>query len=155
MHPRGAHSQQPDHAFTLAEVMMATVVLLIAIVGLFEAVTIGAGMLNVSRKQSIALQIIRTEIESVHLTVWPSGGPPDGSIMNVPVDTSGYPELMSLKSVGKGFTISRTVVTIRSAPNWLKKISFIVTWSESTGRFYTRTGYTYCAKNGINALYQR
>lgn len=138
--------------------MMATVVLLLAIVGLFEAVTIGAGMLNVSRKQAIALQVIRTEIESVHLTTWAVGGPPDGTIANVPVDTSGYPELMSLKNVGKGFTLTRTVVTIHPPPlgsPWLKKVTFTVTWSEPTGRSYTRTGYTYCAKNGINALYQR
>jgi Tfp pilus assembly protein PilV len=156
MHPRGAHSQQTHHAFTLAEVMMATVVLLIAIVGLFEAVTIGAGMLNVSRKQSIALQIIRTEIESVHLTAWP-GFAPDSTI-SFPVDTAdtvAYPELKSLKNIGKGFTLTRTVVTIKSSPNWLKKITFSVSWSEPTGRAYSRTGYTYSAKNGINALYQR
>ena len=162
MHPRGAHSKPSQHAFTLAEVMIASVVLLIAIVGLFEAVTIGAGMLNVARKQSIALQIIRTEIEAVHLTVWPADGPPDGTVANVPVDTSGYPELMNLKNIGNGFLLSRTVATIRPLPlpippgaPWIKKVTFTVTWTESTGRSNSRTGYTYCAKYGLNALYQR
>ena len=156
---------QSSPAFTLAEVMMATVVLLIAVVGLLEAVTIGAGMLNMARKQGIALQIIRTEIEAVHLTTWPSEGPPDGTISNVPVDTVTsltYPELLSLKNVGQGFTLTRTVTTIRPLPlpippgaSWIKKVTFTVTWSESTGRSYSRTGYTYCAKYGLNTLYHR
>ncbi len=156
MHPRGAQSNRPNQAFTLAEVMMATVVLLIAIVGLFEAVTIGAGMLNMSRKQAVALQIIRAEIDSVHLTSWPASAV-DGTILpaNVPVETCGYPELASLKNVGQGFLLTRSVFTVRAAPNWVKKISFTVSWSEAGGKSYSRTGYTYCAKNGINALYQR
>lgn len=162
MHLPGAHSTRSQRAFTLAEVMMASVVLLIAIVGLFEAVTIGAGMLNVSRKQSVALQIIRTEIEAVHLdSTWPAGGPATGTIGPVAVDTIdssspiGFPELLTLKALGKGFTVSRIVFPVRASPNWVKKITFSVSWSESSGRSYTRTGYTYCAKNGINALYQR
>lgn len=154
MHPAGAQSTQSRHAFTLIEVMMATVVLLVAVVGLFEAVTIGAGMLNVSRKQTIALQIIRSEIEAVHLTAWPAGAA-DGTTPPTAVTSFSFPELTSLQNVSQGFTLSRIVVTVRPGPNWLKKITFIVTWTESTGRSYTRTGYTYCANNGLNALYQR
>jgi hypothetical protein len=59
-------------AFTLAEVMMATVVTLVAVVGLVQAVTIGAEMLDVSRKQTVAMQLIRNEIEGVHLKDWNS-----------------------------------------------------------------------------------
>jgi hypothetical protein len=162
MHPSGAQSTHSQQAFTLAEVMMAAVVLLIAIVGLFEAVTVGAGMLNVARKQTIALQIIRTEIEAVHLsTTWTQTTPADATVGPVAIDTLtsssllGYPELMSLKNNGKGFALSRTIFTVRNTSNWLKKVTFTVTWTESTGRTYSRTGYTYCAKNGFNALYQR
>ncbi len=132
---------------------MATVVLLIAVVGLFEAVTIGAGMLNMSHKQAIALQIIRSEIEAVHVTSWP-GTVADGTT-TVPVDTSGYTELASLKNLGQGFSLTRTIFTVRSSPNWVKKITFTVSWSVTGGKTYSRIGYTYCAKNGINALYQR
>ena len=49
---------------------MATAVTLVAVVGLIQAVTIGAEMLDVSRKQTIAMQIIRNEIEGVHLKDW-------------------------------------------------------------------------------------
>ncbi len=162
MLPPGARPFQSKQAFTLAEVLFASVVLLIAIVGLFEAVTIGAGMLNVARRQSVALQIIRTEIEAVHLnTTWTASSPLDGTTPQVDVDTvtsATYPELMSLKNVGRGFKLSRTIVTIRpppAGPNWLRKVTFTVTWTESTGRTFSRTGYTYCANNGFNALYQR
>jgi type II secretory pathway pseudopilin PulG len=162
MHPPSAHAKPASSAFTLAEVMMATVVLLIAVVGLFEAVTVGAGMVNVARKQQVAMQIIRAEIEAVHVATWPATGPTDGTTPGTPIrledvalGTLGYPELMSLKNVGKGFTLSRTIVPIKAPPNWLKKITFTVTWSETNGRSYTRTGYTYCGKNGVNALYQR
>ena len=161
MHPSGALFHKSRHAFTIAEVMVAAVVLLIAVVGLFEAVTVGAGMLNVSRKQTIALQIIRTEIEAVHLnSAWTSTPPADGTVGPVAVDTItnlsplGYPELTSQRNLGKGYTVTRIISPVRSGANWLKKVTFTVTWTEAAGRTYTRTGYTYCAKNGFNALYQ-
>ena len=161
MHPRGAHSKPSQHAFTLAEVMIASVVLLLAIVGLIQAVTVGVGMLNVSRKQTVALQIIRAEIESVHLSNgWTDTIPADSTIGPVRLEdmtasgTLGYPELLNIRGVGQGFTLTRTVHTVRSAPSWLRKVTFSVTWSDSNGHSYTRAGYTYCAKNGINVFYQ-
>jgi len=58
------------HAFTLAEVMMATVVVLVAVVGLIQAVTIGSEMLDVAKKQTVAMLLIRNEIDNVHLRDW-------------------------------------------------------------------------------------
>jgi hypothetical protein len=57
-------------AFTLAEVMMATVVALVAVVGLIQAVTIGAEMLDISRKQTVAFQLIQNEIDNLRLKDW-------------------------------------------------------------------------------------
>jgi len=159
MHAPGVHSFHSKRAFTLAEVAIASVVLLLAIVGLIQAVSVGAGMLNVSRKQSIALQIIRAEIEAVHHSnTWTVTTPPDLVIGPVRLEdmTSagilGYPELFNLRDVGQGFTLTRTITTTRGAPNWVRKVTFVVAWIEPSGRSFSRTGYTYCAKNGLNAL---
>ncbi|MDB6169361.1 MAG: hypothetical protein JWM88_2225 [Verrucomicrobia bacterium] len=70
MHPSLTNKAGPSAAFTLAEVMMATVVVLVAVVGLIQAVTIGSEMLDVGRKQTIAMQIVRNEIENLHLKDW-------------------------------------------------------------------------------------
>ena len=61
---------------------MATVVTLVALVGLIAAVTMGAEMLDVSRKQTVAMQILRNEVENIHLQNWTtvSNLPPSGTI---------------------------------------------------------------------------
>src|SRR5437868_13800786 len=70
MHPARRPKITSVAAFTLAEVMMATVVVLVAVVGLIQAITIGAEMLDVARKQTIAMQIIRNEIDNLHTKDW-------------------------------------------------------------------------------------
>ena len=49
---------------------MASIVTVVAIVGLIQAVTIGSEMQDVGRKQATAMQIIRNEIDRVHLQTW-------------------------------------------------------------------------------------
>jgi Tfp pilus assembly protein PilV len=70
MHPTRLSKISAADAFTLFEVMMATIVTLVAIVGLIQAVTIGSEMQDVARKQATAMQIIRNEIDGVHLQSW-------------------------------------------------------------------------------------
>lgn len=185
MHPRGAHPTQSNQAFTLAEVMMATVVTMVALVGLIAAVTMGSEMLDVSRKQTIALQILRNETESIHLQTWTmvSNLPPSGAITinTVPLsavvtvnstgnDVSGsniqsfaltnYGSVPSnynlgLLSVAKEFTLTLSKTTVVSRPN-LFVLTYTVTWTAGNRRkTYVRTSSTYYGKTGLNLYYQK
>jgi Tfp pilus assembly protein PilV len=54
---------QSQAGFTLIEVGMASLILVVGFIGMIQAVTIGTQMLDTARKQQIAMQIIDGEIE--------------------------------------------------------------------------------------------
>jgi Tfp pilus assembly protein PilV len=56
--------------FTIVEVMMASVILVVGFVGMIEAVTISARMMDAARRQTLATQIINHEIEKLRLAPW-------------------------------------------------------------------------------------
>ncbi len=138
-------------AFTLIEVALAATVLLFAIVSAFQLVVVGTRMLDFSRKQTIAAQIIHSEIDKVHTTDWTTvSGYPSSSSITINA---------SLANVSSGFTCTRAVSSVK-ADGTLYKIVFTVTWTTKnwTGgvtRTYTRQGTTYVGKNGLSATYQR
>jgi len=141
-------------AFTLVEVMIAACVLILTIVGMIQVIVSGSEMLDVSRKQTIAMQIIHGQLDNIRLSNWtqvsalttPRTVNVDGG------DQSGFVFGSNLPAISKGFTCKRTITDVRTD---LKQITFTVTWTGNTGRSYSRTGSTYVAKNGLYVTYQR
>ncbi|MEJ1972725.1 MAG: prepilin-type N-terminal cleavage/methylation domain-containing protein [Lacunisphaera sp.] len=56
--------------FTIIEVMMAAVILVVGFMGMIQAITIGSEMLATARRQTLAAQIITHEIEQLRLKDW-------------------------------------------------------------------------------------
>jgi hypothetical protein len=165
-------------AFTMLEVMLAATVLLFAIVSAFQIVAAGSRMLDFSRKQTIATQIIHAEIDQAHLQNWTTVNSLVGTTVTVSLNSLtsanswgagslGYPELSTFNVVGSaemattGFTVKR-VVTYVTGRTDMAKIVFTVTWTarvwsekNGSGHTYSRQGTTYFGKNGLSATYQR
>ena len=145
--------------FTLFEVMMASAVMILALVGMIQVIVSGTEMLDVSRKQTIAMQIIHSQIDNVRLSSW-STVIGYTSPITVNVDDSnqstnnsyGFQFGSTFPTICKGFQCTRTISTVRTD---LKMITFTVTWQSNTGRSYTRTGSTYFGNNGLYVTYQR
>ena len=57
-------------AFTLVDVMMAATILVMAFIGMIEAVTLTATRLDHARRQTYANQIINHEIEKLRYATW-------------------------------------------------------------------------------------
>ena len=127
---------------------MAAVVMLAGVIGMMQVVISGSEMLSVSRNQTIAAQIIHSEIDKVHLVAW-AALPASGTFTP---DASFSPVAQKLNSA----TYSLTVTTIRTD---LKKITYTVTWRSTklgnNGRLYSRSGSTYVGRNGLYVTYQR
>jgi type II secretory pathway pseudopilin PulG len=150
-------------AFTLVEVALAAGVLAFALVGMIQVVVSGSEMLDVARKQTIAMQIIHGQLDQVRLkdwsqvnswpasrTVWVDASDNGGSQSdNIAKD---FVFGANLPALSAGFRCTRTVATVRTE---LKQITFTVTWTSSTGRSYSRQGSTYVGKNGLYVTYQR
>ena len=182
MHPTKAQPKQAGRAFTLAEVMMATAVVLVAVVGLISAVTMGSEMLDVSRKQTVAMQLLRNEVDHVHMRSWAAvsalpatasitinsagsglaaGGAADQQAFALTNYTFSYtPPVVAfnddnagLMGVARDFTCLLAKTTVRAN---LLRFTYTVTWTGGNRRkSYTRTSSTYYGKNGLNAYYQR
>jgi len=56
--------------FTLIEVMMAAVILVVGFVGMIEAVILSQNMMNNARRQTLAAQIMSHEMEQLRLQSW-------------------------------------------------------------------------------------
>jgi len=138
--------------------MVAAAVMILAIVGMIQVIVSGSEMLDVSRKQTIAMQIIHGQLEQIRLSSWTQIGNL-GASDTVSVDagdntTSGKVFIFgtNLPVIAKGFRCTRTIATVRTD---LKQVTYTVTWTGNTGRTYSRSGSTYVGKNGLYVTYQR
>ncbi|HRG56118.1 MAG TPA: hypothetical protein PLG56_08770, partial [Lacunisphaera sp.] len=59
-------------AFTIVEVMMAAVILVVGFMGMIQAITIGSEMLATAQRQNLAAQILDHEIGKLRLNSWSS-----------------------------------------------------------------------------------
>lgn len=132
-------------AFTLLEVMMAAAVMLAGIMGMTQVIISGSEMVDLSRKQTIATQIIHSEIDKLHLSDWTTVNALPTASTTITINTS-------FQSIASGFTCKRSISSVKTD---LKKITFTVTWTGNTGRAYSRNGSTYFGKNGLYVTYQR
>jgi len=57
-------------AFTLVEVMMATVIMMVGFIGMMEAVAISATTMDHARRQTFATQVMSHEIERLYFLPW-------------------------------------------------------------------------------------
>ena len=146
---RHAKSSNRGKAFTLIEVMMAATVMALGIMGMIQVVISGSEMLDVARKETIAMQIIRSEIDSLHLNDWTQVSAFDLSPTTTTITINS-----SFQAISQGFQCKREVWEIK-ADHTLRKIQFTVTWTGNTGRPYSRSGSTYFGKNGLYVTYQR
>ena len=132
-------------AFTLVELMIAAGVMLAGIVGMIQVVISGSEMLDVSKKQTVAMQIIHGQIDSVRLNDW-------STVNALPTSSTTVAIASTQQTVSNGFTCRRTISSVKTN---LKQVTFTVTWTSNTGRTYSRSGSTYVSKNGLYVTYQR
>jgi len=155
----GKKRRHCSDAFTLVEVMVASAVMLLGIVGMIRVLVSGSEMLDVSRKQTIAMQVIQGQLDNIRLRDWSvvDAYPASRTVNIDDADqnsnvAAGFVFGPNLPAICRNFQCTRTISTVRTD---LKQITFSVTWQGSTGRSYTRSGSTYFGKNGLHVTYQR
>jgi hypothetical protein len=161
------------------EVALAATVLALTLVGMIGVVEAGTQMLDLSRKQTIAAQILHGEIDQLRIESWPtiagwsaSGTTPIGSGFAASTTlTSGNDAVFATfvaeyPNANKIFTLTRTVSCVKptqsnnnpspySSNPYLLLVSFTITWKGVTGRPYSRVSSTYVGFNGLYQSYQR
>ncbi len=143
------------------EVALAATVLALTLVGMIQVVDSGSEMLDLSRKQTIASQILQDEIDQLRLQTWTQVT--NMLALPMPTDISADPTFLTFTQQMGGtfpFTGVRTITILEPTqpsanPPLLVQVTFNVSWTGVTGHKYTRTSTTFVGKNGLNVAYQR
>jgi len=163
--------------FTLTDVMMGATILVVGFVGLVDAITMGAGMLDTARNQQIASQIIATELDHLRSSSWAYVSttlPTSTTYVSVAVNSAGtaatdtnstnglndlnyfsLPTNTALMAVARNHTCRLEAFNVSGQSN-LRRIVVTVSWTNATGRMtLTRSGEIYVGKNGLQLSYQK
>ena len=124
------------------EVALAATVLAFTLVGMISVVESGSMMLDLSRKQTLATQILHSEIDQLRLQNWSAiAGEPVGNASSstfyssTQVGYSGSPGLLS--TPGNGYP-SSTTLTSSNDPSYAR---FVASYPQTANIFtLTRTG---------------
>jgi type II secretory pathway pseudopilin PulG len=151
-------TRDTTRAFTLIEVTLASTLLALGLVGAIQVILSGREMLDVASKQSIAVQIIRGQMEQLRLADWNKVSALGGSA-TAAVDAAdqtsninaGFVFGSNLPAISATFQCTRTIADVRTD---MKQITFTVTWHGYKGRTFSRSAATYFGRNGLYVSYQ-
>ncbi|MDB6113968.1 MAG: Prepilin-type N-terminal cleavage/methylation protein [Lacunisphaera sp.] len=157
--------------------MMASTILVVGIIGLIQAVTIGSEVLDTTRKQQVATRIMEAEIDRLRSGPWSvlaglgstgtltisntgalSGDTTLFALANYTVTASD--DNTALAALAKGFTCSfvrtrlRPTAATASTVTYLR-IIYSVNWTSNTGRAYSRSTQAFFGRNGLHLSYQK
>jgi type II secretory pathway pseudopilin PulG len=131
-------------AFTILEVMVATILLVFAITSSITVMQSGFQALDTARNLTTAGQIMENEMESLRLKNWAQiQALQDAGNTTVTPDPSLGPVAMRFNSTGK----------ISDLKTDMKQITLATTWTGTDGRPHTVSYLTRYGKNGLNDYY--
>lgn len=156
---------------------MALAIVVVGLVGMMQAVTLGTGMLDVSARQQVAARLVESELERLRNGPWatvanlPSAAAisigPTGAITG---DTTSFAlsnhtagtadDDLELSGLARGFTCAFTTTRMRptgatAATVTFIKIAYTVTWTGYNGRTHTRRTEAFLGANGLHLSYQQ
>jgi len=161
--------------FTIVEVMMASVILVVGFIGMIQGITVGSEMLATARRQTLAAQIINHETEKLRLTSW-ANLPASGTSGTVTIDSQFNYSIAACGLTSSDITVSWVATDLTTE---LREIAYTLTWNKSgsstaaatpTGswlnqlafyrpssiaRTYTRKTSVYVGKYGLSLNAQR
>lgn len=163
-----------ERAFTIVEVMMASVILVVGFMGMIQAVTIGSEMIATAKRQTLANQIMNHEMEKLRLKDWATISALPTTSTSVTIDP--WFNTAITASGATSWTLSRTAA---DATTDLREVTFTVTWTKGgtttaastpsgswlsqlafyrespIARTYTRKTTAWFGKYGLNLNLQR
>jgi prepilin-type N-terminal cleavage/methylation domain-containing protein len=141
--------------FTLIEVALGMAILAAGLTGMIEGMVLGYEMLETAHQQTLAAQIMQSEVEYLRMQPW-------STIQNLnstsATSLANYTEFSSssLKTITTGTTIkfARTVVS-PDPHTYLRQVKMTVTWTSFTGKSHTRSCSAYIGRYGLRVSYQK
>lgn len=117
-----------SNGFTIIEVMMASVILVVGFIGMIQGITVGSEMLATARRQTLAAQIINHETEKLRLATWTTVSGYPTSSTSITIDSQFNNSMAACGLTSSDITLSRTATDLTTD---LREISFTLTWTKS------------------------
>jgi len=115
--------------FTIVEVMMASVILVVGFIGMIQGITIGSEMLATARRQTLAAQILNHETEKLRLATWATVSGYATSSTSITIDSQFNNAIAACGLTASDVALTRTATDLISGE--LRAINFTFTWSKS------------------------
>lgn len=163
--------------FTLVEVMMAMAIVVVGVVGMMQAVTIGTELLDTTSKQQVAVRLVEAEAERLRNGAWTViANLPATATINISStgaitgDTTSFAlsnftaattdDDTTLGARAAGFTCSFAATRLRPTGATASTVTFVklvytIRWTSNAGRGHSRTMETYFGMNGLHLSYQQ
>jgi hypothetical protein len=133
------------------EVALAATVMALTLVGMISVIESGSQMLDLSRKQTIATQIIHDEIDQLRLEDWTVVSAIPSTYTTVAISPVFTSPLGSFTCKYKAVQVS----DLSGNAIAMMQVSFLVSWKGINGLNYSRTGTTLISQNGLLLANQR
>jgi Tfp pilus assembly protein PilV len=151
-----AGPRRKDSGFTIMEVAVASCIMAMGIATSIIALQSGFKQIEVARGNTLASQIIQSEMERLRLMPWnnTSTGAVD-SICELPASENVDLSTMfaSSANLASRFTVTRTVSADSTRPSDVKNITIRVQWTTFDGVSHNRSFNSIYVKNGLYDYY--
>lgn len=156
---------------------MAMAIVVAGIVGMMQAVTIGAEMMDTTSKQQVATRLVEAELARLRngawatianlpataaITIGPTGAIAGDTVSFALSNRTAVPtdDNTELSTLARGFSCSFTSTRLRptgatASTVTFVKIAYTVSWTSSAGRVHRRQTETYLGQNGLHLSYQQ
>ena len=131
--------------FTLIEVMVGTALMLVIFAGGFGALMQGNRLIEGSRDETRASQILQSEIEDLRTHDW-------ATLTALPTEAKYSPQSSFTDAYAERYTVKRTIAT-RSATQ--RRVTVLVAWTDNRNTTHTREYITLITKDGLYDYYYR
>jgi hypothetical protein len=151
------------------EVALAATVLALTLTGMIGVIESGSQVLDLSRKQTIAEQLLHGEVDYLRTQTWVTiTSSPYAAGPTTLVTTGGNADTVLIEFwpiVGKwrNFKLLRTITCIQPTSNpypyastpMLLQVTFTAQWTGMNGKTYYRNSTTFLSYDGLDISYQR
>lgn len=142
--------------FTLVEVMMASMVMILAITSAILVVQSGFKALDSARKTTLASQIMQSEMERIRLLSWSdiAAMPEKGDVNLDNIFPKNTPEQIKVfDTITETFTATFETTYLEGNDNEVRAITVNVSWVGLDGVRRSRSSFTQYCKDGLYAYY--
>lgn len=106
---------------------MASVILVVGFMGMIQAITLGSEMMATARRQTLANEMIKNEVEKLRLTNWESF-PASGDTGTTAIDSQFDSMIAACGLTSSDISLTWTATDVTTD---LREVSYTFTWTKS------------------------